>query len=330
MGARDRGRRPRAARRGARGPFRRQGAVVRVAAGWDGGVRRGGSPSAPGDDLDGSSRRGPGRGGRRADAARDVLPSRRREPGLLARDLQGAVGPRRGAGGVGEGGHADVARDVRAPRDRGSRRRRPLERVLVRAPGPPHACVVARGARGGRHPRVDAPRGRWPRRSRSRRSPRRSRRRRGWTRRRSSRSGAGTRWRRRSAPACSSRARCATSSGPRSRCARRRASRARTRRCSSSATRTPTPTRGCSRTPGSSRAATCGGGATSSRRSSGGRRPRGSATPTTCSRGKRGAYPPAPRDWCSCRACRGRWPPSGTGPRAACSTGSRSRTRART
>ena len=160
MGARDRGRRPGAARRGARGPFGGQGSVVRVAAGWDGGVRRGGSPSASGDDLDGSSRGGPGREGRRADAARDVLPPRRREPGFLARDLQGPLGPRRGAGGVGEGGHADVARDVRAPRDRGSHRRRLLERVLVRAPGPPDACVVARGARRRRRARVDAPRGR--------------------------------------------------------------------------------------------------------------------------------------------------------------------------
>ena len=40
--------------------------------------------------------------------------------------------------------------------------------------------------------------------------------------------------------------------------------------------------------------------------------------------------PPGAEGSCSCRACRGRWPPSGTGPRAACSTGSRSRTRART
>ena len=38
----------------------------------------------------------------------------------------------------------------------------------------------------------------------------------------------------------------------------------------------------------------------------------------------------APRGSCSCRACRARWRPSGTAPRAACSTGSRSRTRGRT
>jgi xylulokinase len=40
--------------------------------------------------------------------------------------------------------------------------------------------------------------------------------------------------------------------------------------------------------------------------------------------------PRARRGWCSCRACRARWRPSGTARRAACSTGSRSRTPART
>ena len=115
---------------------------------------------AAGDDLDGPPRRGAGRGGRRTDAARDVLPPRGREPGLLARDLQGALGPRRGARGLGERVHADVAGHVRAAERRGTRRRRLLERVVVRAPGSPDPRVVTRGPRGGRRPRVDAPRGR--------------------------------------------------------------------------------------------------------------------------------------------------------------------------
>ena len=102
---------------------------------------------------------------------------------------------------------------------------------------------------------------------------------------RSSRSAARRRWRRRSAPACSSPARCATSSAPPSPSARRAPSRARTRRCSSSAIRTPTPTRGCSRTRGSSPAATSGGGETSSRRRSAATKKKGSATRTTSSAG---------------------------------------------
>ena len=93
---------------------------------------------------------------------------------------------------------------------------------------------------------------------------------------RSSRSAAATRWRPRSAPASSSRARCATWWGPPSRSARRAPSRARTRRCSSSAIPTPIPTPGCSRTRGSSPAATCAGGATSSRSRSDGTKSRGS------------------------------------------------------
>ena len=90
-------------------------------------------------------------------------------------------------------------------------------------------------------------------------------------------------------------------------------SRARTRRCWSSATRTPIPTRGCSRTRASSRAATCGGGGTSSPRSSATPRPRGWATPTTCCRRRRPTSRPAPRAWCSCPCMQGAMAPEWNG-----------------
>ena len=222
--ARDRDRRPRAARARCR---RAPSAVKGLSFGsqLDGMVvcDADGRPAAAGDDLDGPPRGGAGGGGRGAHVARDVLPARGREPGLVACGLQGALGPRRGARDLGERGHADVAGHVRAAERRGRRRRRLLERVVARAAGSADPGVVARGPRGGRRARVDAPRGRRRHRSRSRRSRPRSPEARASTRRRSSRSGAATRWRRRSAPACSSRARCATSSGRPNPCAPRRA-----------------------------------------------------------------------------------------------------------
>ena len=69
----------------------------------DGMVRvRRGRPRAPsGDDLDGPAGRGAVGGAGGADVARGVLPPRRREPGLVPRGVQGALGARRGAGASG-------------------------------------------------------------------------------------------------------------------------------------------------------------------------------------------------------------------------------------
>ena len=223
---------------------------------------------------------------------------------------------------------ADVAGNVCAPRRKRCDRRRLLERVVARA-----ARVRAPGR--GRSPSWRPPgstdpccRSWRPARSRSARSRRRSPRRRGSHRPPRSRWDAAMRWRPRSARASSRRARSAMWSAPPSRCAPRRPSRGRTRRCSWSATRTRTPTRGCWRTPVSSPAATSGGGATSSRPSSAPPRRKGWATRMTSSPRKRRRCPPARKASCSFRACRARWRPSGTARRVACSTGSRSPTRA--
>ena len=256
------------------------------------GTRR--AAPASGDDLDGSPRRGAGGGGRRTDAARDVLPrtwartstrrtrcsrrcgsaTRSRRSGRTRRTLMSpgtyVLRERRGTLAVDYSNASSLA--LLDPRTRAW-----SPEVLAAVDVSPRRCSPSSSARPSRSATITTAFARGDR---------------AWTRRRSSRWGAATRWRRRSAPACSSRARCATSWGRPSPCAPRRASRARTRRCSSNATRTPTRTRGCSRTPGSSRAATSGGGATSSRRSNGGPRPRGSATPTTSSRREAERVPP--------------------------------------
>ena len=226
--------------------------------------------------------------------------------------------------------HHHAARFLRAPPRVGGPRRRLLERVLARAVGPTIAKLVgarprrhrdrrrdAAGAgcghalgrldhrllRGGERPRSAAP----------------------W-----SRSDAATRWPRRSARGCSSPARSATSSAPRSRSVPRAPSRAKTRRCSWSATRTRTPTHGSSRTRGSSPAATCVGGGTSSPRSSATPRRSGSVMPTTSCPPRPVTCLLEPKGSSSSRACKARWRPSGTGRHEACSTGSRSLTRATT
>ncbi len=150
--------------RGARGPLGgslgREGAVVRLAAGRDGGVRRTGQATAPGDDLDGSACRGTGgsRGG--TDVASGVLRARGRQPGLVARGVQGTVGARRGARGVDAGPPSDVTRHLRAASRRGTDRGRLLERLLAGAPRSAIAQVVARGPRGRRRVGVPAAGGR--------------------------------------------------------------------------------------------------------------------------------------------------------------------------
>ena len=142
-----------------------------------------------------------------------------------------------------------------------------------------------------------------------------------------SRSGAAMRWQRPSGRASSRPARSATWSERRNRSAPRAGSRARIRRCSWSVTRTRTPLSGCSRTPDSSPAGTCVGGGINSPRSNGTPNRSAWGMRTTSSHARPGTWSPARRAWCSSRACRARWRPSGTERRGGSSTGSRSRIR---